>query len=179
MARRTRDPREDAPRQVPVRMREESAPERWLRTLRFSGFSVIVLGLLALAVVVLAPSLRLLVEQQQQIAALERSVAQGRADVTELQAELGRWSDPAYIEAQARQRLLFIYPGEISYLVTNAPTEDGVPADADGQPISSELQTTRTDWLAGLLASSYAAGLTTAPADELSVVGEPPAGASG
>jgi len=171
MARRTGDSGEREPRRVPVRMQNESAPERWLRTLRVSGFSVIALGLLALAVVVLAPSLRLLVEQQQQIAALERGVAEQRAEVDEFQSELNRWSDPAYIESQARQRLLFVYPGEYSYLVTGA-AEGEAPVE-DEQPVSSELQTTQVDWLGALLASSYGAGLTTAPADELAVVGDP------
>jgi len=169
MARRTRDTTQQ-PRQVPVAMKDESAPERWLRTLRLSGFSVVALVLLTLAVVVLAPSLRLLVEQQQEIAALQRSVDAQRASVVDLQSELDRWSDPAYIESQARQRLLFVYPGEFSYLVTSAPTNDE-PVDA-GLPVSSELQTTRVDWLAALLASGYGAGLTTSPAEELGVVGE-------
>ena len=179
MARRAHDPKEPAPRRVPVRMREESAPERWLRTLRFSGFTVIALGLLALAGVVLAPNLRLLVEQQQQIAALERSVADGRTQVADLQSELGRWSDPAYIEAQARQRLLFVYPGEYSYIVTNPLDED--EAGTSAPPVSNQLQTTRVDWLGALLASGYGAGLTTASGDELAVVGEPaaPQGAAG
>jgi len=173
MARGPRE-RDAAPRRVPVELREETAPERWLRRLRFSGFTVVALVLLALAVVVLAPSLRLLVEQQQQIAELERSVAMQQQQVANLQSELGRWSDPAYIEAQARQRLLFVYPGEFSYLVTNPPVEDA-PAEA-AQPASAQLQTTKTDWLAALLASSYGAGLTTASADDLAVVGDPGAG---
>lgn len=153
-------------------MQEESAPERWLRTLRVSGFSVIALVLLAVAVVVLAPSLRLLVEQQQEIAALERSVEDQRTHVEDVKSELGRWSDPAYIEAQARQRLLFIYPGEHSYIVTNAAADPQTPVDA-GLPVSSELQTTKVDWIGALLASGYGAGLTTATGDELAVVGEP------
>jgi len=177
MARRTRDTGEKAPRQVPVRMQEESAPERWLRTLRVSGFSVIALVLLGLAVVVLAPSLRLLVEQQQQISALERSVEEQRAQVADVEAELGRWSDPAYIEAQARQRLLFIYPGEYSYIVTNVSGDADVPVD-DGLPVSSELQATRVDWVGALLASGYGAGLTNATGDELAVVGAPTASGS-
>jgi cell division protein FtsB len=179
MASRTRDPRDDDPRRVPVRMREESAPERWLRTLRVSGFTVIALGLLTLAVVVLAPSLRLLVEQHQQISALERSVEDGRAQVNDLQSELDRWSDPAYIEAQARSRLLFVYPGEYSYIVTT-PLDADASADPT-QAVSNQLQATRVDWLGALLASGFGAGLTTAPADELTVVGEPApsAGAAG
>src|SRR5690554_3834880 len=152
MGRRTRETTERPPRRVGVRLPDESAPERWLRTLRFSGFTVIALGLLAIAVVILAPSLRTLIEQQQEIAALERSVAAQQAEVDGLRDELGRWSDPAYIEAQARQRLLFVYPGEMSYLVVNPAEAEPVE---DGLPVSAELQTTRVDWLAALLTSSY------------------------
>src|SRR5690606_26285543 len=117
--------RDETPKRIAVTEHEETAAERWLRTLQLSGFSVILLGLLILAVIVLAPGLRTLVVQQQEIAAMERTVAQGQATVDGLEVELGRWSDPAYIETKARDRLLFIYPGESSFLLTNwQPPED-------------------------------------------------------
>src|SRR4051794_22312867 len=59
------------PTQRAVALPEESAPEHWLRNIRFSGFSVLMLGLLVLAVIVLAPNLRILIEQRQQIAQLQ------------------------------------------------------------------------------------------------------------
>ena len=41
----------DGTRRVPVTLdREESAPEHWLRTIRFSGFTVLMLMLVILAV---------------------------------------------------------------------------------------------------------------------------------
>jgi len=138
-----------------------------MRTMRLSGFSVVMLGILIVAVIVIAPSLRVLVDQQQQIAALEQAVAAKEAEVGELQSQLDRWSDPAYVVAQARQRLLFAYPGESSYLVTgrgDAQVESGIP-------VSSEVQTTRVDWMKALLSSTWAAGLTDATGDELAVVG--------
>ena len=147
--------------------REESTAERWLRTMRNSGFSFVMLGILIFAVIVLAPGLRVLVEQQQQIAALERDVAEQAATVGEMQQELDRWSDPAYVVTQARERLLFAYPGESSYLVVGAPD---VATDA-GLPVSAAVQTTQVDWVMALLQSGWAAGLTDAPADELDVVG--------
>ncbi len=88
--RRARDA-DDAPRQIAVDVPEETAPERWLRRLRFSGFAVVGLVLLALAVIVLAPSLRELIEQQQQIDALQQSVDTQQAQVNDLQDELNRW----------------------------------------------------------------------------------------
>ncbi len=157
-------PGKGRPREIEVTAHEETAPERWLRTLRLSGFTVILCGLLVLAVVVLAPSLRTLVEQQQQIAELQREVDAAQTDVDSAQAELDRWSDPAYIEAQARQRLMFVYPGETSYMVTAANT---AKKPQDAPVITKDIQSTRIDWLGGLLAATYQAGLTQAGADQL------------
>jgi len=152
--------RTDGTRKVPVTLsREETAPEHWLRTIRLSGFTVLMLGLVILAVVVLAPNLRILIEQQQQIARLEQELAQTQSNVEELEQDVARWSDPAYIEAQARERLLYAYPGDVSYLVIG---EADLPTTANGQPISDEIQTTRVDWLGTLLSSIYTAGLTDA-----------------
>ena len=82
----------------------------------------------------------------------------------DLNAEVARWSDPAYIRAQARERLYYILPSDISYLVVG---EVDSGSGADQLPISDEIQTTQTDWLGGLLASTYTAGLTDATPAQL------------
>jgi len=149
---------------VPVALPEETAPEHWLRTLRLSGFAVLMLGIVVLAVVVLAPNLRIFFEQRQQIAALEQQVAEKQNSVTSLEGELARWDDPAYIESQARERLLFIYPGEYSYLVIG---DAEVPRTSDGAPISDQIHTTQVDWVKSILQSVFTAGLTDATPSEL------------
>jgi cell division protein FtsB len=151
-------------RRVPVALPHESAPEHWLRTIRLSGFPVIMLGLLILAVIVLAPNLRIFIEQQQQIASLRQGLSSKQASVDLLTKDVARWSDPAYIESQARERLLYVFPGDISYLVVGAGTGT---TTADGQPISAQLQTTKIDWLRSLVGSIYTAGLTDAPPSRL------------
>ena len=158
MARRTR------PEKVAVRLPEETAPEHWLRTIRLSGFTLLMLGLLILAVIVLAPNLRILIEQRQQIAALQAAVDQTKTSVDDLEGDVARWSDPAYIESQARERLFYVFPGDVSYLVVADATG---PTTANGQPISDQIQTTQVDWVRTLLSSLYTAGLTDAPPDEL------------
>lgn len=149
---------------VAVRLPEETAPEHWLRTIRLSGFTLLMLGLLILAVIVLAPNLRILIEQRQQIAALQSAVDQTDASVDKLNDDVARWSDPAYIESQARERLFYVFPGDVSYLVVG---ESDVATTSDGQPISTQIQTTQVDWVRTLLSSVYTAGLTDAPADQL------------
>ncbi len=149
---------------VAVTLPEESAPERWLRTIRLSGFTVLMLALLILAVIVLAPNLRIFIEQRQQLAALQAELDETQSSVDQLEEELARWDDPAYIESLARERLYYVLPGEISYLVIG---EGSGTTTAEGLPISTEIQTTQVDWLRSLVASIYTAGLTDAPPNEL------------
>ncbi|MBH0131173.1 septum formation initiator family protein [Salinibacterium sp. NK8237] len=143
---------------------EESAPEHWLRTIRFSGFTVLMLGLLILAVIVLAPNLRILIEQQQTIAQLQSDLEEAQESVDSLTDNVARWDDRAYIESQARDRLYYVYPGEVSYLVTGDAT--GVTT-SDGVPVSATIQTTQIDWVQTLVSSIYTAGLTEDAPDQL------------
>lgn len=71
-------------------------------------------------VVLLAPTVRSYFAQRSEIAALERQVVQGEDRVAQLEAERERWEDPAYVEQQARERLKFVRPGEVSYTVIGA-----------------------------------------------------------
>ena len=75
---------------VAVRLPEETAPEHWLRTIRLSGFTLLMLGLLILAIIVLAPNLRVFIEQRQQIAALQERVDAAEAMATALGSEAGK-----------------------------------------------------------------------------------------
>jgi cell division protein FtsB len=142
---------------VAVRLPGEAPLGRWLRSIRLSGFAIIALGLIVGCVVVLAPSLRVYIAQRQQIAQLQSQVKEARGSLTRLANQKARWSDPNYIEAQARSRLNYVFPGEYSYLVVN-----DVPSakTSNGQPISDKLQTTQVDWVESMLSSVFTAGLT-------------------
>jgi len=157
--------RRQRPQKVAVALPQmESAPEHWLRHIRLSGFAVTILSLIVLTIVVLAPSLRTLVAQQQEIAALRQAVLDKQNDVDELEKDVARWDDPAYIEAQARGRLHYVFPDDIPYFVL----DDGeTTTTTDGAPISDTIQTTQVDWLQSLVSSVMEAGLTDATADEL------------
>lgn len=149
--------RRQKPERVPVRLPEQSARAGWMRSIRLSWFTISTLTVLVLTVVVLAPSLRIFVQQQQQIAHLRAEVQAQKDGVKELAGERARWDDPSYIEAQARERLNYVYPGEMSFLVI----DDGqTVATNDGQPISAQVQTTQVDWVRTLLSSVLTAGLT-------------------
>ncbi|GMA28261.1 hypothetical protein GCM10025874_15140 [Arenivirga flava] len=142
---------------------DEAASLRWFRSIRLSGFTVMVLGLLVLAIVVLAPSLRTLVEQQQQLAALREQISQQQEHVDELGEQEARWDDPAYIEAQARERLDYVMPGEYSY---NVNDDLGIAEEVDPEAVSDEISTTEVDWLQAMLGTVLVSGLTDQPREE-------------
>jgi cell division protein FtsB len=147
-----------------VARRDETAPEHWLRNIRVSGFAVMMLGLLVLAIIVLAPNLKIFIEQRQQIAALQAQVVQDQAEVDDLNEQIARWDDPAYIVSQARDRLFFMYPGESIYLVID---DTGAVLPSDQAPITDQIVSTNVDWVRGVLSSVFSAGLTVAPPDQL------------
>jgi cell division protein FtsB len=149
---------------VPVELPDGSAPERWLKNIRLSSFTIMMLGLLVLGVIVLAPSLKLLIEQRNQIAGLEHSVVEQKKHVSSLKTQVARWDDPAYIEAQARNRLLFVFPGEYSYLVI---PQTGTTDATNATPISKHIQTTQIDWVKALTSSLLTAGLSTETKSQL------------
>jgi cell division protein FtsB len=158
-------------RRVPVAMPEGGASgQPWYRSLHFSGFSLLMLAIIVLFVVVLAPSLRTLVQQQEQITSMQRQVAAQKADVAQKKHDVARWDDPAYIEAQARDRLLYVYPGEESYLVMDSEsgaTPTPKPTTESGTPVSSTVQTPKVDWVQSMLSSVLESGLSDETRDEL------------
>lgn len=154
---------------VPATLPEESRAAAWLRTFRLSGFTLTTLILLVSALIVLAPGLKTFFEQRQQIAQLEQEVVDAQQEVDDLNAEIARWSDPAYIEAQARDRLYYVYPGDIAFLVIGGD-EEGL--DDGGLPVSAEIQSTQVDWVRALLSTVYQAGLTEATPEQIDSPGQ-------
>ncbi|AZZ52493.1 hypothetical protein C1I64_10855 [Rathayibacter festucae DSM 15932] len=127
----------------------------WVAGVRGSGFTLLVMGIMILAVVVLAPSVKNFVEQRAEIAELQRSVDAAKTQSQNLDEQRVRWSDPAFIRAQARERLYFVMPGEVSYLVL----DDIAVAQQAAQPASNSVQKTPSDWAGSLLSSIAVSGL--------------------
>lgn len=135
----------------------------WLGGIRLSGFMVIMLGLVVLAAFVLVPTIGTYIGQRQQIAALERSVQLSREQVDALEKQRERWKDPAYITTQARERLYYVKPGEVVYLVDNDLPPELIPQEQVA--VSSDVERTPTDWMTQLVRSVTESGLaqTVAP----------------
>jgi cell division protein FtsB len=133
----------------------------WLSGIRFSGFSLIMMGVLVLAVVVLAPTIAAFAQQRQQIAELRAAVSEQEAEVQRLSDERERWNDETFIMTQARERLYYVMPGEVSYLVIDDRTE-AAKTDAAAE-VSADVTESKGDWMRTLLDSVMTAGLAPAP----------------
>lgn len=70
-------------------------------------------------VLTLAYPMREYLAQRSQITQLAEQEQAQRAKVAALEEQRRRWEDPAYIKAQARQRLQYVMPGEVGYVVVN------------------------------------------------------------
>jgi len=147
------------PVRQPVR---PSAEERrvdvreWLGRVRISGFVVIMLGLVVLGTFVLVPTVGTYMDQRQQIQALRSAVQLSQSEVADLQTQRDRWSDPAYIRTQARERLGYTFPGEVVYLIDNDLPASATPQEQDD--VSGDVGQTRTDWMAQLVRSVTSSG---------------------
>ena len=171
---KTTAPPSRTPRRAP-RERRQVDVRAWLGGIRLSGFMVIMLGLVVLAAFVLVPTIGTYVDQRQQIAALAASVQLTREQVEDLQDQRDRWRDPAYVTTQARERLYYVHPGEVVYLVDNDLSDAQAPQEQD--PVSDEVQATETDWMGQLVRSVTEAGLAkTVRARSIGVPDESPSG---
>lgn len=129
----------------------------WLGGIRLSGFMIIMFGLVVLAAFVLVPTIGTYVDQRQQLAELAATVELSREEVADLEQQRERWGDAAYITSQARERLYYVNPGEVVYLVDNDLPPEEVPLEQ--APVSESLTETRTDWMGQFVASLTETGL--------------------
>jgi hypothetical protein len=93
-----------------------------------------------------------------------------------MQKERDRWQDPVYIRSQARDRLYYVLPGEVSYLVMNSEGMDfsdtsgtlgSVLAEKrNADEISLEAKAAQENWVDSIIESVLRAALDTEIADE-------------
>lgn len=129
----------------------------WTGGIRLSAFAVIMLSLVVLGTWVLVPSIGTYIDQRQKIAALEQSVQLTKDEIAALEQERSRWDDPAYIITQARERLYYVKPGAVVYLVDNDLDPADIPPEQ--HEVSDQIRERPSDWMPQLLRSITGAGL--------------------
>lgn len=83
----------------------------------FSGRLLALAVVLITITVLLAPSIRTFLQQQAETDALQDRITALQQEQENLETQIARWEDPAYIKQQARDRLFLVMPGETRYLV--------------------------------------------------------------
>ena len=115
-----------------------AAPTAGPRRPRFTGRAAILVLVVAVLTVSYASSLRAYLQQRSHIAELKAQIAERSASIDALEREKRRWNDPAFVQAQARERFGYLMPGETSYVVLG---EDGKPLESETDlPDASEVQ---------------------------------------
>ncbi|HET6740987.1 MAG TPA: septum formation initiator family protein [Kribbella sp.] len=154
--------RGDQPKRRTAGTQPEPARTRGSRNL--TGRAAVVLLVLGALIVSYAQSLRVWFDQHQQISALNQEIRDREKRVGELNDEIARWQDDAYVKAQARQRLGWVMPGEIGYRVIGV---DGKPVGAPPEPPAPSdgtAEAQKPTWYTKLWGSVECAGNPPAPA---------------
>jgi len=136
---------------------------------RLNSYTLALLAVILVGIFTLAPSLQLWYEQRREIADYRALVEQAKAELENMEAEKLRWEDEVYIRAQARDRLYFVMPGEVSFLVMDA---DGIDlSDTSGtvgamlaekrrqSGFSTEVSLNKRNWIDAFLESALRSGL--------------------
>mgnify|MGYP001940692055 CR=1 FL=1 len=139
------------------------------------GLVILVVGILIAALLV-APTLQRFVEQRQRIAALEHTNQQLAEQASTLRTEQARWSDPAFIESQARGRLMFAKPGDTVYILEGDTSH---PVAEKPAPATPEQHVTEHEWSRIAVRSLIGAGVGAPPPapDPTPAANDDPAGA--
>jgi cell division protein FtsB len=143
--RRSRAPR---PRTAPPRPKPEASRRQSALTARAA---VLVVALAAVALAVALP-FKIWLSQRNDIESLSAQTQQAQHRITTLQAERERWSQPSYVEQQARQRLHYVMPGQKTYVVLGSKTSN------KNRSAAGTATTSTLPWYSQLWSSVEAAG---------------------
>ncbi|MEI8081972.1 MAG: septum formation initiator family protein [Actinomycetes bacterium] len=95
----------------------------------------ILVGIFVIAVILLALPAREYLRQRAEINSADEVTAAQQAKVDALQAKVDLWNNEDYVRGQARERLHFLLPGEVAYVVVKPGEENGIALQPTaGQP---------------------------------------------
>ena len=95
-----------------------SATPRGPRQGALTGRLLLILVLVGVCMTLIAPQLKIFMQQRQEVAELKADIAAKERQKSELSLEVKRYDDEAFLRQQARDRLLMVKPGEIRYSLT-------------------------------------------------------------
>ncbi len=92
------------------------SPQGPRRSGSLTGRALILVVVVVTLAFALAMPVRAWFAQRAEIAELRAGVESARERVAALEDEKARWEDPAFVAAQARERLHFVLPGEVGFV---------------------------------------------------------------
>ncbi|GIG38643.1 FtsB family cell division protein [Cellulomonas phragmiteti] len=131
-------------------------------TVRAMVFTLVVL----VAFVLVYPTLGSYLETRAEVEQLRAARDAALAENADLEADLRRWDDEAYVVAQARERLSFVMPGETAFRVVD-PEVVPQTAPSDDPPAAGGSDGATRPWYATVWESVQVAG-------DLDVAGDGP-----
>jgi cell division protein FtsB len=145
------------------------------RMLRLNSVSVSVIVVIILGTYLISPDVQSYLNQRREIVEMEQSIQLAKDAVVDMQAERDRWQDPVYIRSQARDRLYYVLPGEVSYLVMDSEgldfsdTSNTVGAllaqQRNADEISLEVSAAKANWVHSLMETLLRSAMET-PVEE-------------
>lgn len=145
------------------------------RRLSLRGLGLILVVLVAFAII--SPTLRHMVEQQEQLRSVSADLEEARARTEELERRQRLWADPDYVRAQARDRLGYVVPGERAFVVVDPQTITGkkpvTPQERAAQ--AARERAANAPWYVNLWESAQVAGTSPVPGEEAKEVTGAPA----
>jgi cell division protein FtsB len=140
-----------------------------LRAVKLNSVTVSIILVIVAGTFLISSDVQAFLNQRRQIADMEVSIQQAEQDVEDMQAERDRWQDPVYIRSQARDRLYYVLPGEVSYLVMDTEGLDFsdtsgtvgalLAAKRNADEISLEVAAANENWVDALIESGLRAAL--------------------
>lgn len=135
----------------------EAVPRRAGARSALTPRAAILTAVVAVMLAMVALPLRDLVAQRNRINALRDRQTVATEDLRNMNAQIARWNDPAFVAVQARERLHFVLPGQVGYVVLEA---DKAPVLLHGEVRNDRLQS----WYSAIWGGIKRAGNTAAPA---------------
>ncbi|MEO6884905.1 MAG: septum formation initiator family protein [Jatrophihabitantaceae bacterium] len=119
-----------------------------------TGRALVLGTLVVLLIVLLASPLNRYFNSRSDVSNAAQQLDQDRAKVTQLQAQLALWSDPGYLQQQARVRLQYAMPGDTVFVVV----DNGAKSDLEKTRGTGSDQQAAGSWNEKLWTSIQKAG---------------------
>ena len=141
----------------------------WVRSVREKAVPIAVFAVIAVGFTSLFMPMQLWFQQRQAIADLQVTLQEAKNNLKQMQVERQRWEDPVYIRSQARDRLYYVMPGEVSYLVMDASGANlsdvsgtlgaSLAEKKNTSEFSESILQTKNNWMENVLESVVRSGI--------------------